>query len=256
MSALLFEINATRFKKILLAIKDMAQDVSFEFSNKGIFLQCMDSGHIALANLVVYANACTRYQCNNSLVIGIHLDSLLKVLNMIPGADTVIVEKKTDDSDKLEITLESDDKSVSFELSLMDIDAEALDIPTSQYDVEMMLPSTDFANSLKSLLSFSDNISLQIDRAKPRQMNLIINSSEGEGVIKIKNIPSIIVRDSFKGLFSLKYLAMFTKGKDLCENTTLKLQNGAPLVMEYQIKDDNDQDQIILSFFLAPKITD
>ena len=164
------------------------------------------------------------------------------------------MKKKIDD--KIEITLESDDKNMSFDLTLLNVDNQSMNIPRQNFDVEMCLPSTDFTNSLKTLNAFCENVVLDIKKERKNQMDLLIKSDQGNGKIQVKNIENMKINESFNGLFSLKHLVMFTKAKDLCDNIILLLKKDAPLLMEYHIGNDDDKNEqlVVLSFYLAPKI--
>lgn len=54
--------------------------------------------------------------------------------------------------------------------------------------------------------------------------------------------------------FALRYLNLFTKATSLSASVTLSLSKDVPLVVEYPIKNSNDEEMGHLKFYLAPKI--
>lgn len=54
--------------------------------------------------------------------------------------------------------------------------------------------------------------------------------------------------------FALRYLNLFTKATALSGSVTLSLSKELPLVVEYPIKNSNEEEMGHLKFYLAPKI--
>jgi hypothetical protein len=72
-------------------------------------------------------------------------------------------------SDVLNIFMECDIKTVfdkNFEIPLMDIECELLEIPDVDYDAELVIQSASFANTVSQLKQFGDIMDIACPRMK------------------------------------------------------------------------------------------
>jgi proliferating cell nuclear antigen len=184
-----------------------------------------------------------KYNSNKEkITLGIDIGNLLKCLKCMSHFDTMAWYIDEEDINKLIIVLECLEKKEkkTFKLNLMDIEEETYDISPITFPYLITLPSQDFHKYCKDMAASTDKIELKATS------NRIFFSGKGEigdiefevgetnGGLSIQcttNNKDEIVQ----GIFELKFLLIFTKCTNLCNQVTLFLKNDYPIIITYQI---------------------
>merc|ERR1711988_950311 len=147
--------QAVLLKKLVDAIKELCKDVNFDCSEKGLQVQAMDSSHVALVSLLLRESAFADFKCDRATSLGMDVDSLGKILKMCGPADSLKLRWRND-ADTVNFQCESgeDDRIADFELKLMQIESEHMEIPEQQYKVVAKLPSAEFLKVCRDLKEF------------------------------------------------------------------------------------------------------
>merc|ERR1711933_631644 len=144
--------QAVLLKKLVDAIKELCKDVNFDCSEKGLQVQAMDSSHVALVSLLLRESAFAEFKCDRATSLGMNVDSLGKILKMCGPADSPKLRWQND-ADIVNFQCESgeDDRIADFDLKLMQIESEHMEIPEQQYKVVAKLPSSEFLKVCRDL---------------------------------------------------------------------------------------------------------
>jgi len=247
--------NAILLKRILDAIKDLVQDVNLLCTEDGIELQSMDSSHVALVNFTILAEACTVYQCTDTITLGINVNNLTKIVKCAESDDSVILRQSKDQS-KLEITFEnkSGSRKHEFAMNLMDIESEHLAIPDLEYTCSITMPSPEFSRLVRDGASFGETVMLSVQEGL---LVAEIRGDAGKTVITEKQDKTsksasqwteIVCAKQTAMMFGLKYLVAFTKAQHISDSVNLYMIEGAPLYVSYDMGDKGS-----VGFYLAPK---
>jgi proliferating cell nuclear antigen len=176
------------------------------------------------------------------LTLGIDIGNLLKCLKCMSHFDTMTWLVDDDDINKLVVILESAERKEkkTFKLNLMDIEEETYDITPIQFPYSITLPSLDFHKYCKDMAATTDKIEI-----KSTSNKLFFSGKGGIGNIEFEvgetnGGLSIIstttnANEIVQGLFELKFLLIFTKCTNLCNQVTLFLKNDYPIIITYQI---------------------
>ena len=176
------------------------------------------------------------------LTLGIDIGNLLKCLKCMSHFDTMTWLVDDDDINKLVIILESAERKEkkTFKLNLMDIEEETYDITPIQFPYSITLPSQDFHKYCKDMAATTDKIEI-----KSTSNKLFFSGKGGIGNIEFEvgetngglSIVSTTTNanEIVQGLFELKFLLIFTKCTNLCNQVTLFLKNDYPIIITYQI---------------------
>ena len=176
------------------------------------------------------------------LTLGIDIGNLLKCLKCMSHFDTMTWIVDDEDINKLIIILESNERKEkkTFKLNLMDIEEETYTIEPIQFPYLITLPSQDFHKYCKDMASSNDKIEI---KATSKRLYLsgkgdigniefeVGETNGGLSIISTTNNTNEIVQ----GLFELKFLLIFTKCTNLCNQVTLYLRNDYPIIVTYQI---------------------
>lgn len=253
-------VQGNMLKKILEAIKELVTEANLDCSSAGISLQAMDLAHVSLVHLMLRADGFDSFRCDRSLALGINMASMSKILKCAGSKDAVTL-KADDEGDTMAYVFESPDQDrlSEFQMKLMDIDAEQLGIPETEYKAVIHMPSGDYQRICKDLSSLSDKIETVTISANKEGIKFSVNGEFGNGNIVIRQNEAVDSGDAtiidleepVELSFNLRYLTNFAKAASLSPMVTLSMNQSSPLVVEYKIEELG-----YIRYYLAPKIDD
>mmetsp|Transcript_83542 Transcript_83542/g.269300 ORF Transcript_83542/g.269300 Transcript_83542/m.269300 type:complete len:259 (-) Transcript_83542:221-997(-) len=248
--------QAVLLKKVVDAIKDLCKDVNFDCSEKGIQVQSMDSSHVALVSLLLRESAFSEFKCERPMSLGMNVESLSKVLKMCAPGDKLKVRWESG-ADTVSFQCEGgEDRIADFDLKLMQIESEHMEIPEQQYKVVVKLPSSEFQRICRDLREFGETMQI---KASKEGITFSVQGDLGAGNVLLKpreadkpeDRVSLTVHEPVTATFALRYLVNFSKAAPLCGSVELGLGPDAPLLVKYDLENaDNGH----MQFYLAPKI--
>ncbi len=176
------------------------------------------------------------------LTLGIDIGNLLKCLKCMSHFDTMSWLVDDEDINKLIVVLESVERKEkkTFKLNLMDIEEESYDITPIQFPYSITLPSPDFHKYCKDMSGSTEKIEIKATSkklffsGKGEIGNVEFEVGETNGGLQIVSTTSN-TNEIVQGLFELKFLLIFTKCTNLCNQVTLFLKNDYPIIVTYQI---------------------
>merc|ERR1712003_409431 len=149
-----------------------------------------------------------------------------------------------------------DDRIADFDLKLMQIESEHMEIPEQHYKVVARLPSGEFQKICKDLKEFGDTMQMS---ASKEGIKFSVQGDVGSGNVMLKPRESekleekvtLTVHEPVTATFALRYLVNFAKAAPLCGVVELGLGPDAPLLVKYDV---GAADNGHMQFYLAPKI--
>merc|ERR1712014_55947 len=248
--------QAALLKKVVDAMKDLCKDVNFDCSEKGIQVQSMDSSHVALVSLMLRESAFSEFKCDRPTSLGMNVESLGKVLKMCGPSDSLKLRWQ-DGEDVVNFQCEgSDDRIADFDLKLMQIESEHMEIPEQHYKVVAKLPSSEFQKICRDLKEFGETLQMS---ASKEGLKFTVQGDLGSGNVVLKpreaekpeDKVALTVHEPVTATFALRYLVNFSKAAPLCGSVELGLGPDAPLLVKYDL---DSSDNGFMQFYLAPKI--
>jgi proliferating cell nuclear antigen len=249
--------QAVLLKKVVDAMKDLCKDVNFDCSEKGLQVQSMDSSHVALVSLLLRESAFTDFKCDRATSLGMNVDSLGKIFKMCGPTDSLKLRWQNE-ADTVNFQCESgeDDRIADFELKLMQIESEHMEIPEQQYPVIARLPSAEFLKVCRDLKEFGETMQIQASKDGIRFSvqgdvgtgNVVLKPREAE---KPEDRVTLKVTEAVTATFALRYLVTFAKAAPLCSTVELGLGADSPLSVKYELENAENG---FMQFYLAPKI--
>merc|ERR1712007_174556 len=149
-----------------------------------------------------------------------------------------------------------DDRIADFDLKLMQIESEHMEIPEQHYKVTAKLPSSEFQRICRDLKEFGETMQV---KASKEGITFSVQGDAGGGNVMLKpreaekpeDKVTLTVNEPVTATFALRYLVNFSKAAPLSGVVELGLGPDAPLLVRYDLeKADNG----FLQFYLAPKI--
>jgi len=249
--------QAVLLKKVVDSIRELCKDVNFDCSEKGLQVQSMDSSHVALVSLLLRESAFAEFKCERPTSLGMNVDSLAKILKMCSPSDSLKIRWQSG-ADNVNFQCEGgdDDRIADFDLKLMQIESEHMEIPEQQYKVVARLPSSEFLRICRDLKEFGETMHV---KASKEGITFSVRGDVGAGNVMLKPRESekpedkvtLTVHEPVTATFALRYLVNFSKAAPLCSSVELGLGPDAPLLVKYDLENaDNGH----MQFYLAPKI--
>lgn len=236
-------IQSPVFKQVIDSLKDILTDVNLEVDSTGLKIVAMDNTKIVLIHLKLDAEKFEEYYCEKKMYIGICMLKFHMLIKTIGTNDLLTLYVRKDDPSTLGIKTINNEKNVetNYKLSTLDIDVLNIEIPSVNFDKVITMPSSYLQKIIRDMHNLADYIEIRI------VSNQLILNCKGDfcsqetilGTDKSNNI-SIIDKteenhEIIQGVFSLKYLTIFTKCTNLCPNVELYLKNSYPIILRYTI---------------------
>ncbi|TDL30091.1 proliferating cell nuclear antigen [Rickenella mellea] len=157
--------DAVILKRLLDSIKELVTDANFDCNEEGLKLQAMDNSHVALVSVKMDADGFVKYRCDRPMPLGVNLGALTKVLKCAKD-DDVCTLKAADDADVLNLTYEAknSDRIAEYDMKLMDIDADQLGIPDTEYDARVTMPAAEFTRICRDLSQLGESVRIEVSK--------------------------------------------------------------------------------------------
>lgn len=245
-------ISTKLMKNVVDAMKDMLTDVNFGFSETGLRINSMDSSHVSLVAIQLNNECFEQYSLDSNTTLGINLLSFGNIVKSVSDSDKLTLTSKC--GDVLNITCESDKRDFCFqyELKLMCIDTEHVEVPETDYKCRVRMSSVKFNQIVRQLSVFGDTVKISMNADG---VSFGVEGSEGKANIEGRNMSGeniVIDRcDESSQAYAMRYIAFFCKAAPLADTVILEWSEGIPLHVEYRI-----EEKYSVNYYLAPKIDD
>ncbi|XP_033173657.1 proliferating cell nuclear antigen isoform X1 [Drosophila mauritiana] len=240
-------------KKVVDALKEIIAQGTLDCSDNGLELQSMDNSHVSLVALSLASDCFEKFHCDRNVSLGLDLKSLGKVLKCANSDDAVTI-KAVDRPEKITLSFESDGKerTADYELKLLNLDQDHMEIPKKDYTCYIQLPSSEFARICRDMSMFDESLTIACSSKGIRfsakgdlgTANIQLNAGTAMDV-------SIEVQEPVTQSFAGRYLNTFTKATPLADRVKLYLSEERPLLVEYPIEDYGH-----IRYYLAPKVNE
>merc|ERR1712003_422921 len=202
-------------------------------------------------------SAFSEFKCDRPTSLGMNVDSLGKIFKMCGPTDSLKLRWQNE-ADTVNFQCESgeDDRIADFELKLMQIESEHMEIPEQHYKVVARLPSAEFQKICRDLKEFGETMQM---KANKEGITFSVQGDMGAGNVMLKpreaekpeEKVTLTVLEPVTATFALRYLVNFAKAAPLCGAVELGLGPDAPLLVKYDL---DRTDNGYMQYYLAPKI--
>ena len=250
-------VQVSAFRTLVEALKEILTDANYEFNKTGMKLIAMDTSHTVLVHLKLLSEKFEYYYCPERVVVGLNMINYFKLIKTMSNSDTLTLYVKKKNPNTLGIKIENNEKNqvTEYNLNLMDLHQESIEIPPAIFDSVITLPSVEFQKIIREMYNLSDRIEIKSAGAQ------LIFSCKGDfatrttimgetpgGMSYIENLnPDEIIQ----GVFTLKNLVLFSKCTNLSNSIEMYLKNDYPLIIMYTVASLGQ-----IKLCLAPEFTD
>jgi proliferating cell nuclear antigen len=250
--------KAECFAFLFQHIKMFTEHINMMFEKERLYIQAMDNSRVSILEINIPKDWFDAYEIAASVTIGVNANILFRVLNAREKTQIIKMEHKNETNDKLNIHFTSDNKEEfdkHFEISLISIDSETMDIPEIEYQAEFTIGSANFANIINQLKTFGDSLEINCSEEKIMLTSSSIDQGKMSCEIKMDDLSSYAIEEgeSIKSGFSLNYLHNICLYNKLSKEIDIKISGDYPMKIVYHIV---GSETAKMTFFLAPKISD
>lgn len=251
------------FRDIIDSLKENLTDATFICSPEGLRLSNMDSAHVSLVSLVMPSALFYEYSCTSEFPFSISLVTLFKIVKSMTNDSSNITISTSATFDVLKlvaVNINTGNTEAEYEIPLMCIDSEELNIPSHLHEAQVKIPSSIVKAHLTTLEQFGDVITILVDHEK---IGFRTKGDSGAGSYWCFNkeaecdITMAAGATLVANPFSVFYLKKFSKSAVLSEKMIIRTSNGRPLEFVFKIgKNANRLDNGSITYYLAPKEMD
>lgn len=240
-----FTIDVIKIKQIIESLAVLTQSVIINFNKNGLYLSAMDMSHVAMCFLKLKKTDFLKYNCDVPVSLSISIQNLSLILKSCKSNDVIRFFHSDINTDVLNLEFIGDSRTSFYELKLMDIDEDSIEMSELDYDIIININSNYFNSLIKELHNIGTGNELKI--VMNDSLLFSTNGDIGKLSIDVKEckIETITLdSNSSEFLFSLNHIIYFTKATPVSDNIIIKLGKDLPLYVNYGP----------LTYFLAPKI--
>jgi hypothetical protein len=274
------------FVALFQLLKNWGSCLNLHFEKTRLYIQSMDKSHICLSSINISSNWFSNYEIDNPANISLDSNNFAIIMNYAVKHSKMEIKFEDDtDPDTIFINLSSvtsngissnninsnadvaeptkKGKAIKikedhnkfdhfFELGLIEVEHDTLNIPEVDYDVDFTMKSDNFSELISELMVFGSNLNITCNEEV-----LEFNASGDSGKLKV-NIPiddlneyAIAEGDSLDISYSLTHLGKMCLSTKLGQYVSLSISTEYPMAIKYDLGDNSS-----VAFYIAPKIAD
>tara|TARA_B110001469_G_C9643449_1_gene324303 strand:+ start:221 stop:1045 length:825 start_codon:yes stop_codon:yes gene_type:complete len=259
-----------KFCDIISNCKYLSEFITFNCSPEKIYSQGLSLDHCSIYELTINKEWFDDYEWNQDSdqpVFSISTDILAKVLSARQPSQKMIIEY-SNKPDYITLKFVSSSETTSsnikefpkeFMLPLIDVDMDHLEIPEMEYSAEFGIESKALNTTNEQLSLFNETLTIHCSEDE-----IYLRSKGNDGELKVtlfnetcEHITEFALDEDISLTldFSIKHFNVFCRFLKVSNNVMLGFTKKAPMKFEY-IMDEQDDSNLKLVFYLAPKISD
>ena len=242
----LVTVQAAAIKSTFEVLKDILNDVNIYFKPEGMFIVTLDTARTSLIDMFLPSDNFEEYTCNGNIDCGVNMTNMYKLLKTITVNDVLIISINSKEFMNIEIHSEQKKTSTKFELKLLDINENQIEVPETEMTVITPIPSVDFQRICRDMSNIGDE--LEIYRSG-KSLKLVC---KGDFANQETEIQCVDESPDLSGTYSLKYMNIFTKATSMCSTVQImQEEQNRFLILKYNVANLGD-----LKFYLATKVNE
>ena len=243
----LITIQASAIKSTFEVLKEILNDVNIYFRPQGMYIVTLDTARTSLIDMFLSADNFEEYHCEqDEIIAGVNVSNTFKLLKTITNNDVLKIEINSKEYMDIEIISESKKTKTQFQLKLLDINESRIEVPDVKMTSNTILPSTDFQRLCRDM----SNIGTEIEITRVGKDFRL--RCEGDFANQETYIECPDDSQEISGLYSLKYLNIFTKATSMCASVQIMQEEGNRfLILKYNVANLGE-----VKFYLATKVSD
>lgn len=256
------------FVALFQLLKNWSSHINLNFEKDRLYIQSMDKSHVCLADIELKNTWFTSYDCPENNKISVDSIQFAILINYALKHDTLEMKFEDEaDPDKLYInflngnsTLNGNTKDKKekgafdhfFELNLIDVQEDSLEIPEVDYDVDFIIDSKKLVDLLSELNTFGQDLNI-LCTEDVIELNAYGEAAKLKVNINIDDLNEYGITEGGKlnVSFSLNHLCKMCCSTKLGATVNVLLSSEYPMSLKYNLGDDSK-----ITFYIAPKVSE
>ena len=247
-------IKVDEFAALFQNMKIFTDNINIDINEERIYIQTMDNCQISLLEVVIPKSWFCAYSCPIPIKLGINTNIFDKILSSRDKVQTMHMYYNTSDEDKLYIDMESTMKTFfnrNFEIPLMDLSYDMLDITAIEYQADISLPSSDFALLINQLRGFGETLQFVCNENKIEMISKSIDQGKMSVIVDIDDLSAYAIEEEKEIVmsFSLRCLHSICSFSKIYKDVEIKMHSESPLYVCYS------DGELSIKIYLAPQMS-
>ncbi|MBA42970.1 MAG: proliferating cell nuclear antigen (pcna) [Magnetococcales bacterium] len=211
----------------------------------GMKIMAVDSTKTILIHLKLQADKFREFECKKQkMIIGVNFTHFHKLIKSMDKDDNLTLYMEKDNENYLGIKVDNPEKKKVdfFKMKLMDLDTDPFEIPPTEFDAVVTMPSSEFHKICREMYSIAEFVDIKCIKNKvvftckgdyAERSTTYVENKNGVNIhhaTKEDNDPQIV-----HGIYDLKSLVLFSKCQSLCNDIRIYMKNSYPLVIRYTV---------------------
>jgi len=239
-------IQASALKAVFEVLKDILNDVNVYFTAKGLHIITLDTARSALVDMFLSAENFEEYSCPDDITAGINIANTFKLLKTITNNDIITISIENKEYMDIAIQNEAKKSTTKFQLKLLDINEDQIELPDVEMAVNTTMQSADFQRICRDMNNIATDVTIS---RVGKKFTIKCSGDFANQETSIECSEDSGTTDTLSGMYSLKYLNIFTKATGMCSTVQiLQEYENRFLVLKYNVANLGE-----LKFYLATK---
>mgnify|MGYP000035070065 FL=1 len=250
----------SQFAAIFQNLKAFSEHVVIYLSEEGLYMQGMESSHCSCFESRLTFDWFNDFEYNKENDVpslGVNTYVLQRIIGTRRDGQTIELETDSN-GDTLKISFTGEKEAGAnclnkyFEIPIMDIEEQLMELGGSESEVDLVMPSKKFCELITQLQIFDDKLSLTFT-----EETVAFLSSGSEGSMKVNVsfddvVEYAVAEDTtLKQSYSLKFISMMCLFSKLNDEFTMAFSNNRPMEGRYKLDGES-----YVKFYLAPRVDD
>jgi proliferating cell nuclear antigen PCNA len=230
--------------------------VNIVFSPSKLYIQGLDSSHACLIEMSMMASWFCGYE-SGDMTLGVSCNMLAKVIDCWKEGHTI--EMRCEGEDTLYVTFDGEGTiNKEFSLPLINIERDNINVPKTDYSMDLTIKSTVFKGIFRELALFSDTVKLDCTE---EIVKFLASGDSGALNVTIRDddIEEFAIEEGFNldVDVSTRFISTICEFHNLNEMIYIHCSHNCPIKLHYSLDDsDSSTSESYIRFFVATKIDD
>ena len=255
------------FSTIFKNTNEILSSVNVSFTSEKMYAQGMDITQTCLFEINILKDWFDEYVIHDDITIGLPCTLMYKLLSCLEEKQEILMYMDNK-KDKLYIDFENDEKyKKTFELPLLELDYDMVDIPLREYDCDINIKTNEFVKLINQLKLFGKNVKIHCT-----PYGLKMQGYGDFGKMKVEIQEKDIIKYAYsedidiKQEYNLDFIDKMCKFEKISDEMFIHFDDKNPMVIIYPIEKITEEEEVedmeqllersYLRLILAPKVDD
>ena len=254
---------------IFTNLKSVCNNMNFTIGKNGLYTQGLDPSHICVLELNLTPTWFDNIKLpttKDNYKIGLDCSMLERVFRCLEPGQSIKITFMENSTKDLLVYFEGKGHDKMFEIPLLDIETDQLEIPDADYSSDIIINSDEFKHILSQLVNFGDKVQFKLGYDDYIYMKTEGQLGKMQVRIKEENIVEYALEENkmFEIVYGIRFINLFCNFSKLNQNVNVHISENIPMKLQYdlsnwkEIKEDDDIDNDVNYFktYLAPLLDD